>query len=51
MEVSILSEFEDYGIYTITYRYWETGQCACEAIKIKRTFDDYPRKQDLIDAI
>lgn len=51
MEISILLENENNGIYTVTYKYWTKGECACSAIKKTASFGFKPSKQDLIDSI
>lgn len=52
MEIVVLGKYQDdFGIWHVTYRYWMKGDCACGAVKIQRTFTEYPNREQLIKAI
>lgn len=51
MEIQKINKYWDGAYFVVTYKYYETGKCACTAEKIKRTFTQDPTKEDLINAI
>ena len=51
MKTVVLNEHYNNGEYTVTYKYWIEGDCACTAQKIKRTFKSSPSQEELQKAI
>ena len=51
IEVNILNAHQSEGKWIVTFRYWVKGDCACGAIKAKRTFDTYPTVSEIKKAI
>ena len=51
MKIKIINQHYDGAYYTVTYSYHQEGDCACKAVKVKRTFTQMPTTDDLILAI
>lgn len=51
IEVAEVLRYNENGVWSVTFKYWVSGECACTAEKIKRQFDHEPTKQDLINSI
>lgn len=51
MELTIINTNYDGAYYTVKYKYWTSGECACTAKKIERRFTKNPSKDELIKAI
>ena len=51
MEISVINMYHDGAYYVVTFKYWEKGECACSAVKLKKVFENEPTVQDLINSI
>ena len=47
----VLNQYKDLDNYVVTYKWWYEGDCACGAVKIKRTFKASPTETELKKAI
>ena len=51
MEVKVLNSHHDGAYVTVTFKHWISGECACTAERLVRTFTKEPTKHELINSI
>ena len=50
-EISIINKREEDGVWTVVFKHYNKGECACTAKKKTSTFEHDPSKSDLLESI